>query len=163
MKTTLLLLALLSLPVFAGDLPPDAAALKGKRDAKIAEINQLYANELEKLQKLALKNGSLEAANAIEKEIAAVIPNPLVNPIVGKWKWGNTLIAEFTPDGKAVAQGYVGKWTEKKSSSSEREYTVTWNNGSVIDYLTIMRDGEKAHAKNSKDQMFAAHKVDAVQ
>lgn len=88
MKTTTLILASLSLPLFASELPADAAALKGKRDAKIAEINQLYANELEKLQKIALKNGSLEAANAIEKEIATVAPNPL-NPlqsIIGKWK-----------------------------------------------------------------------------
>lgn len=77
MKTTALLLVLLPLHLFAADLPPDVAALKGQRDAKIAEINQIYANQLEKLQKLALKNGSLEAANAIEQEIAAAVPNPL--------------------------------------------------------------------------------------
>jgi hypothetical protein len=102
MKMTLLLLALLSLPVFAGELPADAAALKGKRDAKITEINQLYANELEKLQKVALKNGSLEAANAIEKEIASVVPNPLKS-IIGRWVFrfennATTEVREFKSD-----------------------------------------------------------------
>lgn len=77
MKTTTILLALLAPRLFAADLPPDAAELKGRRDTKIAEINQIYANELKKLQKLALKSGSLEVANTIEQEIAAVMQNPL--------------------------------------------------------------------------------------
>ena len=89
MKNTFFLLSLLSFPLFAADLPPDAAALKGRRDAKIAEINQIYANELEKLQKLALKNGSLEAANAIEQEIAAVVANPFKERDPSKEKISN--------------------------------------------------------------------------
>lgn len=58
-------------------LPPDAAALKAKRDAKIAEIDRIYAAELEKCQKRAMADGNLKVANEIEREIARVIPNPL--------------------------------------------------------------------------------------
>lgn len=122
MKTTLLLLALLSLPVFAGDLPPDAAALKGKRDAKIAEINQLYANELEKLQKLALKNGSLEAANAIEKEIAAVVPNPFKASLEGKWT------VRFNNDGATQPREFKGQNMYDQNGMSY----PWWQEGNVI-------------------------------
>jgi hypothetical protein len=124
MKTTLLLLALLSLPVFAGELPADAAALKGKRDAKITEINQLYANELEKLQKVALKNGSLEAANAIEKEIATVAVNPLkesdavMKTRIAGSRWRNTSngwLIVFRDDGKITKSWgkLTPDWTAK--------------------------------------------------
>ena len=108
MKTALLILAFSSLPLFAVELPADAAALKGKRDAKISEINQLYANELGKLQKVALKNANLEAANAIEKEIASVVVNPLAG-------------------GKAGEPSFVGSWevTNSKNSRVKRLFTST--------------------------------------
>ena len=139
MKTTLLLLALFSLRLlFAAELPADAAALRGKRDAKIAEINQLYANELEKLQKIALKNGSLEAANAIEKEIASVVVNPLL-PFFGKWKWGTGGELDLQSNGSAVHSKWSGKgkWKEitnnqiQLESDSGLQFVVTFKGDSA--------------------------------
>ncbi len=90
MKTNLacLLFSLLSFqPLLA--LPPDAEALKSKRDAKIAEINGVYATELAKLQKKAMAAGNLEVANEIEKEIAKATPDPFGSSkfpkLDGKW------------------------------------------------------------------------------
>ena len=92
----------LTLPLQA-ELPADAAALKAKHDTKITEIHLTYANELEKLQKRAMADGNLTAANEIENEIARVAPdpmpatppavtpitteeaNPALAPLVGKW------------------------------------------------------------------------------
>ncbi len=176
MKTKLFLLLVLSVNAFGETLPPDAAALKAKRDAKIAEINQLYATALEKLMKKAMAEGNLDTAKLLEDEMNEAAPDPFVektavaakvtdsaNPIVGKWKWGESLVAEFTPDGRATAKGYSGVWVEKESSSLERKYTVSWNDGIVIDYLIILQDGEKARAKNSNDQKFVASKINPIE
>lgn len=147
MRTLTTLLALISLPVLAAELPADAATLKGKRDAKIAEINQIYANELEKLQKLALKNGSLEAANAIEKEIAAAVPNPLkesdtmMKSRIAGSRWKNTKsgwVIIFRDDGKITKSW--GKLTP--------EWTV--KNGDLFVEDSIFKKGKdnsQMHAK----------------
>ena len=141
MKTTLLLLASLALPLFAVELPADAAALKGKRDAKIAEINQLYANELGKLQKVALKNTNLEAANAIEKEIASVVVNPLKDSIVdpvGQWKWGSGGMLTIQRNGSAQHStwNHHGSWSKVDTKSfnlisdNGMEFVIRFKNGS---------------------------------
>lgn len=78
MKTILILLCF-AVSAFADTLPPDAAALKGKRDAKVAEINRLYARELDKIQKRALRDGDMKGAEAIAKEIAEAEPNPFLS------------------------------------------------------------------------------------
>lgn len=79
MKRIVLTLLSLSLPALADQLPPDAEALKAKRDAKIAEINRTYAAELDKLQKKAMADGNLQAATTIQKEIEAVSANSFLN------------------------------------------------------------------------------------
>lgn len=103
MKRVLFLLVGLSLVTFGAEsLPPNAEALKARRDSKIAEINRVYAAELEKLKKLALADGNLSGATVIQKEIEAVSPNPFKEestsaasvpaedqrmlPLVGVWK-----------------------------------------------------------------------------
>lgn len=141
------LLLPLCLPLLAGELPPDAAALKVKRDVKIAEINQLYANELEKLQKLALKNGSLEAANAIEKEIAAAAPNPLrdsnsLRSIVGKWKRSGA--------GTNI-DGHVFQFADEKSGvfNGKKAFSVRYNASSEI--ISISPFPDKIKFTNDPD------------
>lgn len=104
MRATFVLLAL-SLPLFA--LPPDAAALKAKRDAKIAEVNKTYADELAKLQKRAMADGNLAGANEVAAEIARVAPTSLKDSLVAqKWNYsvpdGKTTILEIRSDGTAV-------------------------------------------------------------
>jgi hypothetical protein len=108
MRSLLALLTVLCLPLLADGLPPDVAALKAKRDAKIAEINQTYATALEALQKKALREGNLDAANLIEKEIAASVPNPLKTGSVGD-------------------PFFVGSWevTNSKNSRVKRKFTAT--------------------------------------
>jgi hypothetical protein len=76
MRTFLILYASLLTAALA-QLPPDAAVLKAKRDAKVAEIDRIYAIELEICQKRAMADGNLTKANEIEKEIARVIQDPL--------------------------------------------------------------------------------------
>lgn len=85
-RQTLFLLALSLCPVLADRLPPDALELKGKRDAKVAEIDRAYAAALDKLQKKAMESGNLSAANEIQKEIERVTKNPFVDvSIEGNW------------------------------------------------------------------------------
>jgi hypothetical protein len=97
----LCLLALI-VPLSAQQLPPDAVALKSKRDARISEINRTYAAELEKLQKKAMEGGNLTAANEIQREIATVAPEPLTldsSLLSKRWVYsvpgGTTTILEF--------------------------------------------------------------------
>lgn len=87
MKRVMLFLLGLSLVSFGSEqLPPNAEALKARRDAKIAEINRVYAAELEKLKKLALADGNLSGATVIQKEIEAVSPNPFKeDDLEGVW------------------------------------------------------------------------------
>lgn len=88
----LLCLLALATPLHA-DLPPAAADLKFRRDAKVAELNRTYAAELAKLQKRAMEDGNLTAANQIQKEIESVTPDPFkddpppADALVGKWLW----------------------------------------------------------------------------
>lgn len=103
MKTTILLILAVAVAACGAEsLPPNAEALKARRDAKIADINRVYAAELEKLKKLALADGNLTGATVIQKEIEAVSPNPFRDesaspasvpaedqrmlPLVGVWK-----------------------------------------------------------------------------
>jgi hypothetical protein len=163
MKMTLLLLACLSLSVFAAELPADAAALKGKRDAKIAEINQLYANELEKIQKVALKNGSLEAANAIEKEIATVAVNPL-NPlqsIIGKWKrvgsgtkYDGDLI-QFTDEKSGVFNGKEMFKTRYNPSKN----LITIENNNWNNEITLTGNPDTLNGKSDKGLVYQLVRV----
>lgn len=110
MKTNLVSLIVAALclhPLFA--LPPDAEALKAKRDAKVAEIDRIYATELEKLQKKAMADGNLAGANEIEKEIAAVVKDPFDLEsalLTRKWNYtvtgGKSSVIEIRRDKTAV-------------------------------------------------------------
>jgi hypothetical protein len=84
-----------------------------------------------------------------------------VNPIVGKWRWGKHLLAEFTADGLAKAKGYTGKWKESETSTIERKYTVSWNDGIIVDDLTLEKNGARIRGKNSKGEKFTAEKIPA--
>lgn len=119
MKTTLLLAASLlslSLNLSADRLPPDAEALKAKRDAKIAEINQLYAEALGKLQKKAMAEGNLESAKLLEDEIAKATPDPFFKPEQRYentvWAWGSGGELTLEKGGKATHSKWSrsGKW-----------------------------------------------------
>lgn len=88
------LLCLLALVTpLRADLPPAAADLKLRRDAKVAQLDRTYAEELTKLRKRAMEDGNLTAANEIQKEIEAVTQDPFkddpppANALVGKWLW----------------------------------------------------------------------------
>lgn len=77
MKTMMLLILAAAAAVCGAEpLPANAEALKARRDAKIAEVNRVYAAELEKFKKQAMADGNLSAATVIQKEIEAVSPNP---------------------------------------------------------------------------------------
>lgn len=105
MRLTATCLVLLAALVRADVLPPDAADLKAKRDTRLSEINRTYVAEMEKLQKKAMNEGNLEAANAIQQEILKATPDPFRNdaatapppganhiedpklkPLIGVWK-----------------------------------------------------------------------------
>ncbi|MES2476218.1 MAG: hypothetical protein V4640_10580 [Verrucomicrobiota bacterium] len=165
----LVILCALSLPVVA--LPPDAAALKAQRDVKISDVNSAYVRALEKIKARAMADGDLAGAQEIEQEIdtAAAPPKPPVvarteigkpNPILGKWRWGpSSLIVTFAADGTAKATGYEGKWTEIQTSTVERKYTITWNDGAILDEVTITANGTQARAKNMKGVKFTSEKI----
>jgi hypothetical protein len=104
MKAIFLFLGL-ALSLSAETLPPDAAALQAKRDAKVAEINQHYAAALEKLKKKAMAEGNLETAKLLESEIAKATPDPFLttkDKVVGtQWKNPtNSWVITFRKDGK---------------------------------------------------------------
>lgn len=97
----LICVLLMCASALAETLPPNAALLRAKRDAKIAEINRIYAAELDKLQKKAMSTGNLTAATALQKEIDEVTPDPFKEEVlVGKWKMvgpsGVVVTREFT-------------------------------------------------------------------
>ena len=130
----ILILAALIVPLSAA-LPPDAAALKAKRDAKVAQIDRVYAAELDKLQKKAMAAGNLAAANEIEKEIAAAAPDPFVtgdDAIAKKLRgtsWqhqGSNKVMIFREDGKL--QKSWGKlnpeWTVKNGTVSVEDSKI---------------------------------------
>ncbi|MCP5543117.1 MAG: hypothetical protein H7A49_04340 [Akkermansiaceae bacterium] len=121
MKINHLLLLITFLPSLAlADLPAEAAALRAKRDAKVAEIDRVYAAELEKLQKRLMQAGNLKAANEIETEIARVVPNPFKeDPEIGVWKWGSGGTLTIKDRGIAIHSKWnsPGKW--KKNSKGE--------------------------------------------
>jgi len=116
MKTKLLLLFVLSVNAFGETLPPDAEALRAKRDAKIAEINQLYATALEKLMKKAMAEGNLETAKVLEAEIAKATPDPFFKPEEKYdntvWAWGSGGEVSFSKGGRMTHSRWSGggKW-----------------------------------------------------
>jgi co-chaperonin GroES (HSP10) len=125
----------LMVPLSAQQLPPDAAALKAKRNAKIAEINRTYAAELDKLQKKAMDGGNLTAANEIQKEIESVTPDPFSNgdkEILQKlrgtsWKHeGTNKVMTFREDGKlGKSWGKLNpEWTVKNEVVSVEDSKI---------------------------------------
>jgi hypothetical protein len=116
MKTTLLILMALSACAFGQTLPPDAAALQAKRDAKVAEINQHYAAALERLKKKAMAEGNLETAKLLESEIAKATPDPFFKPEEKYngtvWAWGSGGELTLEKGGKATHTKWSrsGKW-----------------------------------------------------
>ncbi len=135
MKTNLVSLIVAALclhPLFA--LPPDAEALKAKRDAKVAEIDRIYATELEKFQKKAMADGNLAGANEIEKEIGRVVKDPFkagsAPNLVGKWRWTlnghprKTLQREFTATHLIDEDG-----DKHPYEIADGKITITWGNG----------------------------------
>lgn len=171
MRVSLALLLALSTIGFCA-LPPEVADLKSKRDAKVAEINTAYVTALQKIQKKSMAAGDLDGANDVQKEIdsltnlavnnsgvGSITEASKLNPILGKWLWGPTLVVEFTDDGKVKGKGYDGKWTENKTSTVERKYTVSWNDGSVVDEVTV--NGRQARCKNSQGLKFNSEKLPA--
>lgn len=150
-RQTLLLLALSLCPVLADRLPPDALELKGKRDAKVAEIDRAYAAALDKLQKKAMESGNLSAANEIQKEIERVTKNPFQDDspkIEGsRWKWGSGGELSLMKGGRAEHSKWEkpGKWTQESDgairlvSDSGQEFLIRFaGDGTAV----VMIDGK---------------------
>lgn len=116
MKTITLLLLMVSLNTFGETLPPDAAALRAKRDARVTEIDRIYVAELEKLQAKHMRDGALDAANRISDEINRVMPDPFFKPEEKYdgtvWAWGSGGELTLEKGGKAIHTkwGRSGKW-----------------------------------------------------
>jgi len=108
MKAKLMLLLAMSMTLTAQTLPPDAEALRAKRDAKVAEINQLYATALEKLMRKAMAEGNIDAAKALEDEMHAAAPDPFEEKpsLTGKWRRDTDgLVFEFKDESTGVFDG----------------------------------------------------------
>jgi hypothetical protein len=144
MKTKLLFLWVLCLNVYGETLPPDAEALRAKRDAKIAEINQIYATALEKLMKKAMVEGNLETAKLLEEEMNKAAPDPFkvkdpLLSLIGKWKrvgGGNKHdgdIFEFTDERSGQ---YNGRLPFKFSYNSKTR-TITFDSHNWTDKITF--------------------------
>lgn len=95
--------------ITAAALPYEVTELRNKRDAKVAEIDRVYLDELEKLKTNYVKAGNLEVANAIRDIIdgmrAPVIvggDDALRKSMNGtSWKReGSDKVLTFRPDGK---------------------------------------------------------------
>jgi|SRR5580692_3743607 hypothetical protein len=78
MRPLIILLCLLSLPLFADEAPPpsklpaDAAKLIAKADADIVAIRKALAAALQKSQEAATKKGDLDGALAVKGKIAEI-------------------------------------------------------------------------------------------
>ena len=79
------LLILLLAPGIALASPPELKDLQAKRAAKIAEIDRIYASELEKLQEKLMKRGDLAGANKVEGEIRKVVGSEF-SSLIGTWR-----------------------------------------------------------------------------
>lgn len=124
---------------FVHALPPDAEALKAKRDAKIAEINRTYAAELEKMQKKAMDAGNLTAANEIQGELAAVVSAPFKNDPAT-----TPPVAAQTVEDERL-KPLIGVW---KRDYDNGIWTITDTKGGVFNgslKFTMSFDAEKNH------------------
>ena len=100
------LLILLLAPGIALASPPELKDLQAKRAAKIAEIDRIYASELEKLQEKLMRRGDLAGANKVEEEIRKVVKDPFGVDLEGVWVYsvpgGKETVVKFSRDGRAV-------------------------------------------------------------
>ncbi|GAA5131049.1 hypothetical protein JIN84_06215 [Luteolibacter yonseiensis] len=111
-------------------LPPDAAALKAKRDAKVAEIDRIYALELEKCQKRAMEDGNLAGANEIEQEFERLFSDPL-KPKAAADKGGVAMspeMARLKGLWKRESDSIVWEFKDGKSGlAGQDKFTMSYN------------------------------------
>lgn len=131
---SLLVLLVSAVAAFGSELPSELAALKAKRDAKVAEIDRIYAAELEKLQKRLMQAGNLKAANEVEEEIARVVPNPFsLKTVLVSRAWiysvpnGKTTTVDLKPNGTAIDHA--------TGETIWRKWDVTDENALKVEYI----------------------------
>ena len=128
MKTHLTLIGICALPIVShalGELPPEVKVLSDRRDAKIKEVDVIYASELLKLQRKYMNDGNLEAANQVD----ALIKNLNTSPEKQTTKKPTTSeeLSEFLPgtvwgEGEKLTFAKDGKFTQGRASG---KYVVT--------------------------------------
>lgn len=140
MKTTVLILCgLFSAMSTLSALPAAAADLKAKRDAKVAEIDRVYAAELDKLQRRLMADGNLASANEVEDEIKRVTVNPFADEkistaaLLGKWMRNTDKNVFVIHDGKTGTHHWTSGTTDFKVSLNPEKSQVTisakkWSN-----------------------------------
>lgn len=165
-RSLLLVMPFVSLSYAA--LPPEAAELKVKREAKIAEIDRTYVAELEKLQKKAMAAGNLAVANEIQKEISEVTHDPFseentlgksrVTPeilTVGEWrldvkKPAYTTHLRFAPNQDVFERGKaspVGKWFIR-NGKIRMDFKYSWNEFSqYYSGAVVLRESRSSDGK----------------
>ena len=168
MLSRLSLLFLTSVSLSHAELPPEAAELKAKRDAKIAEIDRAYADELGKMQKKAMAAGNLAVANEIQKEISAVTHDPFseedtlgksrVTPeilTVGEWRFdvkqpAYTTHFRFASNQDVFERGKaspVGKWFIR-NGKIRMDFKYSWNEFSVYySGAVVLRESRSSDGK----------------
>ena len=114
-----LVAALLSLVLAKAEgLPSELASLQEKRERKIAEIDRIYLQELEKLKITYTKRGDLESANLVVSIIAALTKGTDGENWMEKdtrWLWGSGGELVLRKNGTASHTGWnrPGSWRKK--------------------------------------------------
>lgn len=129
MKTTVLILCgLFSAMSTLSALPAAAADLKAKRDAKVAEIDRVYAAELDKLQRRLMADGNLASANEVEDEIKRVSVNPFADEKPKVASSATQTVSVETPGDERLAP-LVGVW---KRDSDNGIWNITNTTGGTF-------------------------------
>ena len=84
-----------------------------------------------------------------------------VDPIVGRWFWGENYTVIFYADGTCIVEndGTKGKWEYLKNPEIERKYGLTWDQGRLLNRMTIAQDGKSAQVLDQiKEKKFKARK-----
>lgn len=161
-------------------------ALKGRTTVEmqtaLEAIQTRYLAALEALQVSFTQRGNLTAALAVRNEVKAIKEaspnsssavsneNPLgvagsataVNkdPAVGRWKWMNSdKLMSLNANGEAEHGARRGKWVCRNPKETPRTYVITWTTDTIVDTLSLIRDGNELSGENQGHNRIWATRV----
>ncbi len=152
MKNITLIMVIGFASMASAQLTGEARILQEKRDAKIAEINKIYKEQLAKLKTKALENRDIAAAEAIQAEIdesksigPLAAPNYPIENIIGKWKRvgsGTKYDGDMFEFASIRKGSYNGSLALKVRFNSSTKVIII-DSGLWIDELTFTNDPDK--------------------